>query len=392
MKCPSCGAEIGANKKCEYCGAAITVEMQKEQEQLNKAGCPKCGSSNIEFKRENQGEIRGKKSKKIVHATVGYCKDCGFTWYPQGEMPKKNRTWLWVLGWIFIFPVPLTILLWRKKDMKPAVKYGIIAAAWCVYLLIGLFGGGSDSTNSTDAVVTTETSVEKNDVVTTEESHIYDNAEVVDIMSGDGSKKIGTITVTHAKQIECTEEALVDWFTNYVQNHTDSNYHIIVYDDIKNKGVYSLGESFIQKDVEINKDSSGSYSIGDDAGSTYYSISEDGTMTVQTVMADSSVVDDVKKKVDAVVPEEYKSGKHYAVDVSGEEGKLDCCITIVNDEFEGADFQSIAEALATQVKELDLGIGYFNVCFEKEDYSVKALASVDNLGAQEVSEIVTTVY
>lgn len=28
----------------------------------------------------------------------------------------------------------------RKKDMKPALKYGIIAAAWIVYLIIGLSG------------------------------------------------------------------------------------------------------------------------------------------------------------------------------------------------------------------------------------------------------------
>ena len=54
--------------------------------------------------------------------------------------PKKRRTWLWVLGWIFIFPVPLTILMLRKKDMKPVLKYGIIAAAWIVYLLIAFSG------------------------------------------------------------------------------------------------------------------------------------------------------------------------------------------------------------------------------------------------------------
>ena len=47
MKCPSCGAEIGTSNFCEYCGSQITAEMQKELEQLNKSGCPKCGSTNI---------------------------------------------------------------------------------------------------------------------------------------------------------------------------------------------------------------------------------------------------------------------------------------------------------------------------------------------------------
>ena len=157
MKCPGCGAEIGDSSVCEFCGTKISanlqVEEQKAQEQLNKQGCPKCGSSNIEFKRENLGEVRGKDHKRIVHTTVGYCKDCGYTWYPEGEtaqVPKKRKTWLWVLGWICCFPIPLTILMLRKKDIKPILKYGIIALAWIVYIGIGISGGGSDSTETPD--------------------------------------------------------------------------------------------------------------------------------------------------------------------------------------------------------------------------------------------------
>ncbi len=154
MTCPKCGAEIAAgNKFCEFCGAQISLEMQKEQEQLNKAGCPKCGSTNVVFEREKQGEIKGKNTNAIVRATVGMCKDCGHTWkVASGGGEKKRKIWPWVLGWIFIFPVPLTILMLRKKEMKPWLKYGIIALAWVVYLLIALAGGGEDS-NSTGADV-----------------------------------------------------------------------------------------------------------------------------------------------------------------------------------------------------------------------------------------------
>ncbi len=50
MKCANCGAEIpNTSNFCEYCGSQISVEMKKEQEQLKKEGCPKCGSSNIAF-------------------------------------------------------------------------------------------------------------------------------------------------------------------------------------------------------------------------------------------------------------------------------------------------------------------------------------------------------
>ena len=48
---------------------------------------------------------------------------------------KENTVW-WVLGWIFIFPVPLTILILRSKTLKPVLKVLIIALAWIVYIAI----------------------------------------------------------------------------------------------------------------------------------------------------------------------------------------------------------------------------------------------------------------
>lgn len=158
MKCPNCGAEIKDKKVCDFCGTQITMEMQRTYEQLNRAGCPKCHSTNIQFRRENQGEISREKSKQIVHKTVGFCKDCGYTWLPTGvgqQEPRKNNLWLLVLGWIFIFPVPLTILMLRKKEMKTLNKYGIIAIAWIIYLIIGLTGNSSDESEKiyTDASI-----------------------------------------------------------------------------------------------------------------------------------------------------------------------------------------------------------------------------------------------
>ena len=63
----------------------------------------------------------------------------------------------------------INYLMLRKKDMKPALKYGIIAAAWIVYLIIGLSGNSNDNTattgNNTETIVSENETI--NDDVTT---------------------------------------------------------------------------------------------------------------------------------------------------------------------------------------------------------------------------------
>lgn len=57
--------------------------------------------------------------------------------YTEPQKAKKRRTFWWVMGWIFCFPIPLTILVARSKRLGGLVKAVIIAAAWIVYLALG---------------------------------------------------------------------------------------------------------------------------------------------------------------------------------------------------------------------------------------------------------------
>ncbi len=139
MKCRHCGAEIGNSRFCEFCGAEITSEDLREREKLNKAGCPACGSTNVAIRREDHGVQTGRHGTKRSIQTVAVCGDCGNTWYPNGYQ-KPRKTWLWVLGWIFLFPLPLTLILLKKKDMQPPLRYGLIAAGWVAYLLLCFAG------------------------------------------------------------------------------------------------------------------------------------------------------------------------------------------------------------------------------------------------------------
>lgn len=125
MKCPNCGAEA-KGKFCEYCGS----ELPKEKATINITNNYYV---NAEEKQRSKSNNRASTTTKS----------------------KKKRTWLWVLGWICIFPLPLTILLLRKKNMKPAVKYGIIAVAWLLFFAIG--SSGNSETEAPSSTVPSHT-------------------------------------------------------------------------------------------------------------------------------------------------------------------------------------------------------------------------------------------
>ena len=57
----------------------------------------------------------------------------------------KRRTWLWVLGWIFVFPIPLTILLLRTEKLSKTWRYALVAVLWIVILFPSLFGNSKTS-------------------------------------------------------------------------------------------------------------------------------------------------------------------------------------------------------------------------------------------------------
>ena len=160
MTCPHCSAHLKVDSSkaqaiCEHCGATILIDDEVQHIQYDNA--EEAGYNFEKGRQRAKAEARREASN-----------------YSQrnSEPPKKKRrTWLWVLGWICIFPLPLTILLLRKKDMKPALKYGIIAAAWILYLIIGLSGtaGNSDNgdkANKNSTITSTENSTSNTTVAT----------------------------------------------------------------------------------------------------------------------------------------------------------------------------------------------------------------------------------
>lgn len=143
MKCPNCGAEA-KGKFCEFCGS----EMPKEKATINI-------TNNYYVNAEEKPRSKNDKSASTTTS-------------------KKKRTWLWVLGWICIFPLPLTILMLRKKNMKPAVKYGIIAVAWLLFFAIGSSGNTEAEEPINEPISTVESATEPTESALTASSYIDD--------------------------------------------------------------------------------------------------------------------------------------------------------------------------------------------------------------------------
>ena len=107
--------------------------------------------------------------------------------------------------------------------------------------------------------------------------HLYDNAIVKDVMSGDRSQKLGEYSVSFASSGDCTDEALADWYLNYVKAH-DFNYALIVYTDDEGYGIFETYGS-IEIGDKIAQDKYGDYYTTDNSDARFIVIEEDGTVT-----------------------------------------------------------------------------------------------------------------
>ena len=158
MKCPHCGGqlEIEEGKKqifCSHCGSKLLIDDEVVHHKLDDA--EEAGYRFEKGRQKAQAEARMQQQRQAYSYIP-----------PELEKPKKRRTWLWILGWLCFFPVPLTILMLRKKDMNPKLKYGIIAAGWIAYLAIGMSGGnksGSTGNNTEASEIKTVSETVKDD-------------------------------------------------------------------------------------------------------------------------------------------------------------------------------------------------------------------------------------
>ena len=224
MGCPNCGAslQVDADQKnltCSYCGNGLYVDDEVKHVQYDNA--------------EETG-YQFEKGRQRAQAEATRVQQQTFN-MNFGKPPKKRKTWLWVLGWIFIFPVPLTILMLRNQKLSKPVKIGIIVAAWIVYLIIGLVGGGSgDNKDSSNA--NTET--------TTIEQPAY-NSAANDSTAGSSESAIDSFIA----EINKSEDISLEYVENFIPSdkeggHYRTEFRLNAWKDSTGKS-YKYGDSTV---------------------------------------------------------------------------------------------------------------------------------------------------
>ena len=233
MTCPYCGSTLkidptNKSASCEYCGAKLLVDDEVMHVQYDNA--EEAGYKFEKGRQRAQAEAMRNSNKTAKQ-------------YQQApQPPKKRRTWLWILGWLFIFPVPLTILMLRKKDMNPVLRAVIIAAGWGIYLWIGATGNSNNKTTATQSLPTT-TEVTKVNQVEDDKKEEAENetAEVKDETEAEKEAETTEATEKNEEVTAATDELalLQEFYDDFEANGDYDNFKSLV----KEHGLYTDGRN-----------------------------------------------------------------------------------------------------------------------------------------------------
>ena len=224
MVCPNCGAslQVDADQKnltCSYCGNGLYVDDEVKHVQYDNA--------------EETG-YQFEKGRQRAQAEATRVQQQTFN-MNSGKPPKKRKTWLWVLGWIFIFPVPLTILMLRNQKLSKPVKIGIIVAAWIVYLIIGLAGGGSGDNKDSSNANTETTTIEQP----------ADNSAANDSTAGSSESTIDSFIAEINKSEDISLEYVEDFIPSDKEGgHYRTEFRLNAWKDSTGKS-YKYGDSTV---------------------------------------------------------------------------------------------------------------------------------------------------
>lgn len=128
MNCPNCNSPLQVKEgqkttTCEYCGSHLGIDDGTLKLDVSLTNGEEAG---YQFEKGRQRAQAEQGSYTVVTQV-------------KAQPAKKRRTWLWILGWIFCFPVPLTVLMLRSpltKNIDIRIRVGIVVAVWAILFIV----------------------------------------------------------------------------------------------------------------------------------------------------------------------------------------------------------------------------------------------------------------
>ena len=123
-------------------------------------------------------------------------------------------------------------------------------------------------------------------------------------MNGSRTKTIGKYSVIKVNSEKVSDEALTDWYFNYVKEN-DFNWCMILYSDKEdNSGVYANGP-LVEKNVIFLKDEHGDYKLIDEDNAVVYLPTDDKTLEIfesEGSNEQDTSSDDFVSDVESIIP------------------------------------------------------------------------------------------
>ena len=117
--------------ECEYCGGVVQIqnEIKKSMPEIDAE------QSGYDFEKGRQRAQMEMGPSNVVYSQ------------PSQPVNQKSHTWLWVLGWICFFPIPLSILIWRSR-LDNKIKLILTGGLWVFILIVCVLYRESDRTRA----------------------------------------------------------------------------------------------------------------------------------------------------------------------------------------------------------------------------------------------------
>lgn len=123
---------------CPHCGARVKVDIN-----LRSCTCTSCGSpflidnevQHVRYENAAEAGYQFEKGRQLAKAEAMIRNSTAASAVKAAAESSPAKRWLWIIGWLLIFPLPLTILMRRKTYMDPEARVGITVGAWVIYVV-----------------------------------------------------------------------------------------------------------------------------------------------------------------------------------------------------------------------------------------------------------------